>query len=93
MNPLIKVAEAINRKRRSELISLYTNNDHFQRYLKQIRSSGVYNKGSKSKVWRKVASMPIEIDEFFSNIYGVDYYKDKNFFKDHAPEWLVITDV
>jgi hypothetical protein len=33
--------------------------------------------------------MPVEVDKFFSDVYGEDYYKDPDFFRKHAPEWMV----
>lgn len=87
---LIKIADAINTKRRKEILDIYSNKSIFDNLL-AIRSSNVYNKGNKSKSMRKVASMPIEVDNFFTKIYGVDYYKDKDFFTKHYPEWAVVS--
>lgn len=86
---IIKVAEMVNQKRRQELLKIFSGKDGFLGYLKEIRNKEVYRKGSKSKVWRKIASMPIEVDRFFTALYGPDYYKDKDFFK-KFPEWLTV---
>lgn len=87
-----KVAEDINKKRREELATLFFQDTRWSRYLKQIRESQQYKYGSKSKVWRKIASMPTEVDMFFTKVYGADYYKDKNFFKKYAKEWQTINE-
>ena len=71
------------------MIELFRSNNDVKEYLARLRSSGVYKNGSKSKVWRKIASMPIEVDRFFTALYGRDYYKEKDFFK-KFPEWLVV---
>lgn len=74
--------------RLSELLSVYQDPTFLQQNYEE-RKLGIHDRGNKSKVWRKVASMPIEIDAFFTRIYGDDYYKDKSFFK-KFPEWLVV---
>lgn len=83
-----KVVERINNKRRQELIQIYSN-DKVWEYVRQIKNMGLYDGGSKSKVWKKVASMPLEVDLFFTRVYGEDYYKDPDFFEKHHPEWKV----
>jgi hypothetical protein len=86
----IKVADKINQKRRQEIFDLYANKDGFLSALKKIRDSERYRKGSKSKVWRLVASYPEVVHDFFRKVYGEDYYKDKDFFKKYGREWLTI---
>ncbi len=86
---IAKIAEDINRKRRTELFSVFRSSSEVQKYLATLKKSGAYKNGSRSKVWRKVASMPVEVDKFFSDVYGEDYYKDPDFFRKHAPEWMV----
>lgn len=86
---LIKIADNINKKRREELFNFFTSWDNpVKQYILRLKKSGVYKKGSKSKVWKKVASMPYEVDQFFTRVYGKDYYKEKDFF-DRFPEWKV----
>lgn len=85
-----KIADAINRKRRQEIFEIYNQKTVFSEYIRQARESGQFQKGNKSKSMRKVASLPMEVDQFFSKVYGKDYYKDTNFFNKHHPEWLVI---
>lgn len=86
---VIKLADRINKKRRQELINIYDSTSVFKA-LEYIRSQQIYDKGNKSKTMRKIASMPIEVDQFFEKIYGKDYYKDKDFFTNIAPEWTTI---
>lgn len=88
-NEVVKLADRVNKKRRQELIDIYDSTSVFKA-LNYVRSQQVYDKGNKSKTMRKVASMPIEVDMFFTKIYGEDYYKDKDFFRKYAPEWTTI---
>jgi hypothetical protein len=86
---LVGIADTINHKRREEIFRTYQNSD-LMNELQKIRSLGIYNKGNKSKTMRKVASIPFEVDAFFTKVYGPNYYKDKDFFKTEAPEWSVL---
>ena len=42
--------------------------------------------------WQKVATIPIEVDQWFVKMYGEDYYKDPDFFIKRHPEWRVTKD-
>lgn len=86
---LIKVADQVNQKRRQEIIDIYNNKD-IQAYFAKMRATDEFTKGSKSKVWRKVATVPVEIDIMFQKLYGDEYYKEKDFFEKHHREWLVV---
>jgi hypothetical protein len=86
---LRKIADEINKKRRQQLLTHFFTNSLYKNTLTNIRKQGFFQKGSKSKVWRKIASLPPEVDEFFTRIYGEDYYKDKKFF-DKYPEWKTV---
>lgn len=86
---ILKVAENINKKRRQELFDIYSNSDLFNE-IKRMKALGVFDQGSKSKVWRKIATLPLEVDAFFTKVFGPEYYKDPDFFKKHAPEWMVV---
>jgi hypothetical protein len=88
-NALVKIADDINLKRKNELLHFSSSNSEIRKYIQSLKNSHAYEKGSKSKVWRKVASMPDVVDKFFSDTYGKDYYKDKEFFTKHHPEWAV----
>lgn len=87
---LVKVADSINEKRRQELFKIYENADVFKE-LARIRDAGTYDKGNKSKSMRLLASLPVEVDAFFSKVYGDDYYKDPSFFKTRFTEWTVVS--
>jgi hypothetical protein len=87
-NVIKKVNEKLLDKRLEELLSVYQDPAFLGQNYEE-RKLGINNKGSKSKVYRKIASVPIEIDAFFTRIYGADYYKDKKFFK-KFPEWLTV---
>ena len=89
---IIKIADKINKKRRQELLTYFFTDTQYSKYIKKVKEAGVFEKGSKSKVWRKIAEMPIEVDQFFTKMFGKDYFKDKNFFK-KFPEWLVVKDL
>jgi len=84
-----RVAEQINKKRRDELLTLYRDDSTVSTYLKQIRAGGQFKAGSKKKGYRLIASLPLEVDRFFTKIYGRDYYKEPNFFDKYAKEWKV----
>lgn len=87
-NVIKKVNERLLDNRLQELLSVYQDPAFLGQNYEE-RKQGVNNKGSKSKVYRKIASLPIEIDHFFTRMYGADYYKDKKFFK-QFPEWLTV---
>lgn len=86
----IKIADRINAKRRAELFQAMDKSNPVFKHLDQLRRQRVFKDGSKDKVYRKIASMPIEVDLFFSRVYGNDYYKDKDFFTKRHAEWAVI---
>lgn len=86
---MVKLADKVNKKRRLELISIYNNTEMF-RHIKRLKDTGVYAGGNKSKTMRAVASYPVEVDEFFQKIYGEEYYKDENFFRNRHPEWRIV---
>lgn len=88
-NELIKIADAVNAKRRQELIDIYDTGDMLKEIAK-TRESGEYDKGNKSKSMRKIASIPVEVDIFLTKLYGEDYYKDPSFFKTRFTEWAVV---
>jgi hypothetical protein len=84
------IAEGINKKRREEVIRIYSSDNSFWKSIREAKTFDTYTKGNKSKSMRKIASIPDEVDVWFSRIYGPDYYKDKDFFVKVAPEWSVI---
>ncbi|MEM4134603.1 MAG: hypothetical protein QXV73_05340 [Candidatus Micrarchaeia archaeon] len=84
-----KIAREINRKRQEEVLTFFNKRTWFSDYIKKVKMLGIYDKPSKSKVWRKIAEMPPEVDHFFTRIYGSDYFKDKNFFTKIHTEWRV----
>lgn len=86
-NALVKVADDVNQQRKNELMKLFFQTTAWTNWIAQQRALG--QQKSKSKVWRKVASYPVEVDQFFSKIYGKNYYKDPEFFNKYAPEWRV----
>lgn len=85
-----KVADKVNAKRRKEVLNIYRNGAVFD-FIKKARKSEVYQEGKKGGVrMRKVATVPTEVDVFFSRIYGNDYYKDPDFFTKKHQEWRVV---
>lgn len=83
---LAKVADSINQKRRREIFNVYSNTELF-RQINTIRTNETFKKGSKAM--RKLATIPMEVDLFFTRIYGPDYYKDPEFFVSKHTEWSV----
>jgi hypothetical protein len=84
-----QISEGINKKRRQEVIDIYNSKDAFK-VINDAKKYGTYDHGNKSKSMRKIAWVPLEVDRFFSKIYGEEYWKDKEFFNKIAPEWRVI---
>ena len=86
-----KIASNINKKRADEILTFVHKKTWFSEYMKKVRNAGG-SKPSKSKVWKKIAEMPMEVDHFFVRLYGPDYFKDKDFFK-RFPEWTTTKDI
>ena len=85
-----KLADEINTKRQLEINQIYSGKNEFDEYVGYAREHGVFEKGNKSKSMRKIASFPVEVDQFFTKVYGDNYYKDPDFFKKYHNEWAVI---
>ncbi len=83
------IAESINKRRRTELMQIYTEDNPYMKYIKELKAKQVNKKRAGNL--KRVASYPIEIDKFFTKLYGPDYYKDPDFFNRIAPEWKVTT--
>jgi hypothetical protein len=83
-----KIADAINETRRNELIKSFTNKDGFLEAIKKLKRRPNAAKAKGKARWRLHASMPAIVDDFFEAMYGKEYYKDRDFFKKHYPEWL-----
>jgi hypothetical protein len=86
MNPSSKIADAINARRRKEVLDIYSNYAWFKPIL-EARKDEKFKKGGKAM--RKVATIPFEVDHFFCRVYGEDYYKDPDFFVKLHSEWSV----
>jgi len=85
-----KLADQINAKRQKEILQIYSGKNEFDEYIGYAREHKVFEKGNKSKSMRKIATFPVEVDQFFTKVYGSSYYKDPNFFTKHHPEWRVV---
>jgi hypothetical protein len=85
-----KVIERVNNDRRKELFDALNGSELLREQLHYDRVHDTYKHGSKDKTWRKIATIPAEVDAFFCRMYGENYFKDKNFFQKYAPEWLVV---
>lgn len=89
-NIVVKVADKINATRRKEVLAIYRNSAVFD-FIKKTRKSGIYQEGKKDGVqMRKVATIPLEVDIFFTRLYGASYYKDPDFFTKKHQEWRVV---
>jgi len=83
-----KIADSINEQRRNELIRAFTNKDGFIDAMKELKKRpNAHRAGGKAR-WRLHASFPEVVDDFFTAMYGKDYYKEPDFFTKHFPEWL-----
>lgn len=87
---IVAIAEKVNKTRRAEALSSLISGAGLWEEFARYKMENTFTKGNKSKTMRKIAALPVEVDLFFSKVYGEDYYKDKSFFKNHYPEWLVI---
>lgn len=87
---LREIADDINIKYRHTLLHYLNDTTEFTKYIQDNKQAETFVKGNKTKTMHKVASMPTEVDEFFTRIYGENYYKDPKFFERIAPEWKVI---
>ena len=84
-----KVVEAINRKRQKQIEEAYDPQGVVQAHLTEEKRSRWYQNPVGKAGWQKVATIPVEVDRWFVKMYGEDYYKDPDFFRKHAPEWMV----
>ena len=87
------VADDINQQSRQTVLELLYRNNDFKKFIHDEKRAETYVKGNKTKTMRKIASIPLEVDKFFTDVYGEDYYKDPDFFKKVAPEWTVVDDI
>lgn len=71
-------------------MKIYSQDSLIWKTIRDVKAHNIYTKGNKSKSMRKIASLPEEVDVWFTHLYGADYYKDKDFFTKIAPEWSVI---
>jgi len=84
-----KVVEAINRKRQRQIEAAYDPNGDIQAKLLEEKKNRWYQKPVGKAGWQKIATIPAEVDHWFTKVYGPDYYKEKDFFTKRHPEWLV----
>ncbi len=92
-NSIRNLADKINAKRQDEIRQIYSGKNSFDEYICMAREHGIFEKGNKSKSMRKIATFPVELDLFFTKVYGENYYKDPDFFQKVAPEWRVVKHV
>lgn len=85
-----KVIERVNNDRRKELFDALNGSEILREQLHYDRVHDTYKYGSRDKTWRKIATIPAEVDAFFCRLYGPDYYKDKDFFTKKYTEWNTI---
>jgi hypothetical protein len=78
---IMKTADHINSKNRRQILSIYSKTNLFQ----ELKKLGKQVKSDSGK--RLVATLPTEVDMFFTKVYGRDYYKDPDFFTKHHSEW------
>jgi hypothetical protein len=86
---IVKIAESINQKRRKEIFDIYLSDD-IKSWIENAQREGYFSKRTGKAGWRKIASIPVEVDTFLTRVYGEGYYKDKNFLKKMCKEWLVV---
>lgn len=87
-----KVVEAINRKRQKQIEDAYDPQGIVQTQLTEEKRTRWYQAPVGKAGWQKIATIPIEVDQWFVKMYGEDYYKDPDFFTKRHPEWRVTKD-
>ncbi len=85
-----KVIEAINHKRQRAITEAYNPKGEIQTVLTEEKKNRWYQKPVGQAGWQKIASIPMEVDQWFTKMYGADYYKNPDFFTKMYPEWRVV---
>lgn len=87
---LKKIVNSINRKRQAQIEEAYDDEGVTQSVLLEDKKAH-WDKNPAGKAgWQKIASIPMEVDRWFTKVYGADYYKDPEFFTKKHPEWRVV---
>lgn len=87
---LKKIVDSINRRRQRQIEDAYDKGGLTQVVLTEDKRCH-WDKNPVGKAgWQKVASIPMEVDRWFTEVYGADYYKDPEFFTKKHPEWRVV---
>jgi len=89
------MADKLNEKTRDKILLTYNDRKLLQSY-ETIRQSGIYQKGSKSKVHRKIVEFPNPevfgfVDDILKAIYGEDWlHNNKALRHDLVKPWHVV---
>lgn len=87
---LKKIVDSINKRRQAQVEAAYDENGFIQSVITEDKKEH-WDKNPVGKAgWQKIASIPLEVDRWFSKFYGADYYKDPEFFTKKHPEWRVV---
>jgi len=88
-NVFVKIADEINFQRRQEIASIYTSPE-IVGWVNEMKKNNWDSKRHGKAGWRRIASIPVVVDNFLTKVYGENYYKNKNFLKKMCKEWLII---
>lgn len=85
-----KVVDDMNKKRKATIDWMYDDKDVVQKWMREQKKDR-WNSTPQGKAgWKKIATIPMEVDKIFTKMYGADYFKDKDFFEKIAPEWKIV---
>lgn len=83
-----KLVNSINQKRDKELNAALAEESQVKRWIEDQRRNNPSKRAGEAN-WIKIAHVPFVVDQWFTKMYGKDYYKDKDFFTKYYREWMV----
>lgn len=86
-----KIVAGINRKRQLGADFATRPPEEVKKWMEDQQKERWDNRPMGKAGWKKIATIPLVVDQFFTKMYGVDYYKDKDFFEKY-PEWKLAKD-
>lgn len=85
---ITKIVNSINKDRQDQLSIANAPDGQVQAWMNEQRKLG-YKRSGKAG-WVKIATIPMVVDQWFTKMYGADYFKDPDFFDKMYPEWKVV---
>ena len=88
---LNKIVASINRKRQFGAEVAQHPPEEVKKWMEDQQRERWNAKPVGQAGWKKIATIPLIVDQFFTKAYGENYYKDPDFFE-KFPEWKVTKD-